>query len=47
MFCTYFDVQEELTSAHNSLGRFERELWDAEDKNGPRKRNANVWQVNG
>ena len=41
-----FDVQEELTSAHHSLGRMERELWAAEDKIGPRKRVANPWQVN-
>ena len=40
------EMEEELTSAHQSLGRKERELWDAEDKNGPRKKNANPWQVN-
>ena len=41
-----FDVQEDLTSSHHSLGRMERELWAAEDKNGSRKRVANPWQVN-
>ena len=40
-----YDVQEELTSAHHSLGRMERELWAAEDKNGSRKMVANPWQV--
>ena len=38
-------VQEDLKSAHNSLGRMERELWAAEDKNGPRRKGANPWQV--
>ena len=37
--------QEDLKSAHNSLGRMERELWAAEDKNGPRRKAANPWQV--
>ena len=41
-----YDVQEEITSAHNSLGRMGRELWAAEDKNGSQKRVANPWQVN-
>jgi len=39
------EMEEELTSAHHSLGRMERELWAAEDKIGPRKRVANPWQV--
>ena len=37
--------QEDLKSAHNSLGRMERELWAAEDKNCPRRKAANPWQV--
>ena len=40
-----FTFQEDLRSAHNSLGRMERELWAAEDKNGPRRKAANPWQV--
>jgi len=39
------EMEEELTSAHHSLGRMERELWAAEDKNGSRKMVANPWQV--
>jgi len=39
------EMEEELTSSHHSLGRMERELWAAEDKNGSRKRVANPWQV--
>ena len=39
------DSQEDLNSARNALGRMERELWAAEDQNGPRKRSANTWQV--
>jgi len=39
------EMEEELTSSHHSLGRMERELWAAEDKNGSRKMVANPWQV--
>lgn len=39
------EMEEDLKSAHNSLGRMERELWAAEDKNGPRRKGANPWQV--
>ena len=40
-----FTFQEDLRSAHNSLGKMEREEWAAEDKNGPRRKAANPWQV--
>ena len=40
-----FTFQEDLRSAHNSLGKMEREVWAAEDKNGPRRKAANPWQV--
>jgi len=39
------EMEEDLKSAHNSLGRMERELWAAEDKNCPRRKAANPWQV--
>jgi len=39
------EMEEELTSSHHSLGRMERELWAAEDKNGSRKKVGNPWQV--
>jgi len=39
------EVEEDLKSAHNRLGRMERELWAAEDKNCPRRKAANPWQV--
>lgn len=39
------EMEEDLTSSHHSLGRMERELWAAEDKNGSRKKVANPWQV--
>lgn len=38
-------MQEDLNSAHNALGRRERELWAAEDKNGPSRKAANPWGV--
>ena len=38
-------MQEDLNSAHNALGRKERELWATEDENGPRRKAANPWQV--
>jgi len=39
------EMEEDLNSRHNALGRMERELWAAEDKNGPRRKAANPWQV--
>jgi len=39
------EMEEDLNSAHNALGRRERELWATEDKNGPRRKAANPWQV--
>jgi len=39
------EMEEDLKSARNSLGKMEREVWAAEDRNGPRRKAANPWQV--